>query len=136
MSVIKLEKTYPVPKETLWEHLINNELLSSWCMPTKGFVLGKGQDFVFEIPSNIFFDGTFYNRVMDYSENSFLTYHCKAKKPKLDTVVRWTLTESGGKTKLALEHSGFKGSQWLTKIMLTGGWKKMMNAHLYDKLTK
>jgi len=37
MSVIKLEKTYPVPKEALWNYLIKDELLSSWCMPTKNF---------------------------------------------------------------------------------------------------
>jgi len=136
MSVIKLEKTYPAPKEAVWAHLINDELLSSWCMPCNNFALEQGREFVFEIPSNVFFDGTFYNKVMDYSENDFLSYKCESKKPKLDTVVSWTLTESGSETKLTLEHSGFRGSQWLTKIMLAAGWKKMMNTHLYEKLAK
>jgi uncharacterized protein YndB with AHSA1/START domain len=103
-------------------------------MPSNGFALSRGQSFVFTISSNIFFDGTFSNKIMDYSENEFLSYQCASKKPKLDTVVRWTLTESGGKTKLTLEHSGFRTSQWLTKAMLTSGWKKMMNSHLYHKL--
>jgi hypothetical protein len=57
-----------------------------------------------------------------------------SKSPKLNTVVSWTLTEKTGETKLVLEHSGFKRSSWLTKIMLTGGWKKMMNTDLYNKL--
>jgi uncharacterized protein YndB with AHSA1/START domain len=134
MSIIRLEETYPAPKETVWAYLINDELLSSWCMPTRDFALEKGQEFVFTIPSNVFFDGTFYNKVMDYSDNAFLSYRCIAKKPRLDTVVKWTLIEKGSETKLALEHSGFKASQWLTKIMLTSGWKKMMNSHLYGKL--
>jgi len=45
-------------------------------------------------------------------------------KPKLDTVVKWTLTEAVGETTLALEHSSFRGSQWLIKIMLAAGWKR------------
>ena len=136
MSTIKLEKTYPVSKEILWEYLVKDELLSSWCMPSKGFCLEKESSFAFNIPANIFFSGTFNNIVKDFSEHEFVSYHCKATKPKLDTVVKWTLKESGGKTTLSLEHSGFKGSQWLVKFMLTNGWKKMMESHLYDKLSK
>jgi len=136
MSAIKLEKNYPVFKEAVWVHLINDELLSSWCMPCNNFLLERGQEFEFKIPPNIFFDGTFYNKVMDYSENVFLSYRCIAKKPKIDTVVSWTLSESRSKTNLTLEHSGFKGSQWLTKIMLAAGWKKMMNSHLHEKLVQ
>jgi len=136
MSIIKLEKTYPVPKEVLWEYLIRDELLSSWCMPSKGFALAKGQKFEFNIPKNIFFSGTFGNKVMDFHDEEFLSYQCTATKPKLDTIVKWTLIEKSDETKLVLEHSGFKKSQWLTKIMLTTGWKKMMNGHLYEKLTK
>jgi len=124
MSKIKLEKFYPTSKETVWKYLVNDELLSSWCMPCNNFKLERGQKFVFEIPSNIFFDGTFYNKVMDYSRNTFLSYQCIAKKPKLDTIVSWTLTEKDGGTKLTLEHSGFRGLQWLTKIMLAAGWEK------------
>ena len=135
MSEIRLEKSYPVSKEVVWEHLIKDELLSAWCMPTKGFALEKGQEFDFNIPSNIFFSGTFHNTVTDFSKGAFLSYKCTAMKPKLDTAVKWTLTEQGGKTKLTLEHSGFRWSQGLTKMMLASGWKKMMNEHLYSKLT-
>jgi len=134
MSSIILEKTYPVPKEAVWEHLVKDELLSSWCMPSKGFALEKGQKFEFNIPKNIFFSGTFNNKVMDFNDGAFLSYQCTSAKPKLDTIVKWTLAEKNGGTKLALEHSGFKGAQWLTKIMLASGWKKMMNEHLYKIL--
>jgi len=136
MSIIKLEKTYPVPKEDVWEYLIHDELLSSWCMPSSGFALSKGQKFEFNIPSNLFFSGTFNNTVLDFNDKTFLSYKCTATKPKLDTVVKWTLTEMNGETKLAIEHSGFRGTQWLTKIMLKSGWEKMMNEHLRDKLKK
>jgi len=51
-------------------------------------------------------------------------------------MVKWTLSEKDGKTKLMLELSGFKTSNWLTKAMLAGCWKKMMNSHLYEKLVK
>ena len=135
MSVIRLEKTYPVPKESVWSFLVNNELLSSWCMPTKGFALAKGQTFSFEMKPSIFWDGKFHNKVMDYEEFSFLTYECISNRPSMTTVVKWMLTEENGKTKLSLEHSGFKGKDLLTKIMLTGGWRTMINTHLYEKLT-
>jgi len=69
-------------------------------------------------------------------EYNYLTYRCIAKKPVLDTVVKWTWIENNGETLLSLEHSGFKGSQFMTKMMLQGGWKKMMEQHLYEKLTK
>jgi uncharacterized protein YndB with AHSA1/START domain len=135
MSVIKLEKSYPVPKEVIWEYLIKDELLSSWCMPSKGFALEKGQKFCFNIQPNIFFSGTFNNIVMDFTDGAFLTYQCTSAKPKLDTIFKWTLTEQNGETRLILEHSGFKKSQWITKIMLASGWKKMMNEHLYSRIT-
>jgi len=135
MSVINLTKTYPAPKSVVWEHLIKDELLSSWCMPSTGFALEKGQNFTFNIPSNIFFSGVFNNTVLDFKDETFLSYKCTSTKPKLDTVVKWSLVETAGKTTLSLEHSGFRASQWLTKIMLKSGWSKMMNAHLHDKLT-
>ncbi|MCL2840440.1 MAG: SRPBCC domain-containing protein [Defluviitaleaceae bacterium] len=136
MSSIRLEKTYPVPKDAVWAYLIKDELLTSWCMPTKGFVLEKGQGFVFNIPPNIFFSGTFHNTVIDFEDGALLSYKCTATKPKLDTIVKWTLIEKNSTTQLALEHSGFKSTQWLTKIMLKSGWKKMMYSHLYETLVK
>jgi len=134
MSTIKLEKKYPVSKEKVWAYLINDELLSSWCMPCNGFALEKGQEFVFEIGANAFFDGTFYNKVIDFDEQNFLTYQCVSKKPALDTLVNWTLTEQDGETTLMLTHSGFKGSDLMTKPVLKAGWTKMMDEHLYEKL--
>ena len=134
--MIRLEKSYPAPKEVVWDHLVNDELLSAWCMPTKGFALEKGQDFIFETKSSVFFGGTFYNSVLDFSEGKFLLYRCAATKPELETIVKWVLTEENSETKLMLEHSGFKKLQWLTKMALAAGWKRMMNEHLYDKLTK
>jgi uncharacterized protein YndB with AHSA1/START domain len=136
MSVIKLEKTYPVPKEKLWEYLTQDALLSSWCMPTKNFALENGKEFMFEMPPSIFWDGKFHNKVKDFKACAFLSYECLSERPRLNTVVSWTLTEENGKTKLVLEHSGFTGSNWLTKIMLAGGWKKMMNKDLLSKLTQ
>jgi len=135
MSAIKIEKTYPVPKETLWAYLTSDELLSSWCMPSYGFALEPGETFVFQMPSSAFWDGKFHNKMLDFEELVFLKYQCIAKRPKLDTIVAWTLMQEGEQTKLVLEHSGF-GGKWLIKIMLAAGWKKMMNEHLYKKISE
>jgi len=135
MATIILEKKYPVSKEKVWEHLIKNELLSTWCMPTSGFALEKGQEFVFKIDANAFFDGTFYNKVTNFDEYKFLEYQCIAKKPALDTIVKWTLAKQNNETTLTLEHSGFRGLDFMTTAMLKSGWKKMMNDHLYRVLT-
>ena len=135
MATIKLEKEYPVSREKVWEQLVHDELMTDWCMPCSGFALVKGQEFKFEIEANAFFGGTFNNIVTNFADCEFLEYRCVAKKPALDTVVRWTLTEQDENTTLSLEHSGFKRSAFMTKAMLTAGWKKMMNEHLYKKLT-
>ncbi|MDR3287330.1 MAG: SRPBCC domain-containing protein [Prevotellaceae bacterium] len=135
MSTIRLEKIYPVSKEIVWEYLTNNEHLSSWCMPAKNFILEKEKEFMFENTPSIFWDGKFFNKIMDFNVNKFLSYECYNQRSKLNSIVSWTLTEENGGTKLALEHSGFKVSHWLTKMILTGGWKKMMNTDLYNKLT-
>jgi hypothetical protein len=103
-------------------------------MPTKNFALEKGNEFIFESTPSIFWDGMFFNKVTAFNENTFLSYECYSKSSKLNTVVSWTLTGENGETKLVLEHSGFRGSNWLTKIMLSGGWKNMMNTDLYNKL--
>jgi len=134
MATITLEKKYPVSREKVWTHLVNDELLSAWCMPSNGFALEKGQEFVFKIDPNAFFDGTFYNKVIDFDEYNSLMYQCIAKKPVLDTTVKWILKEQDEETTLILEHSGFKSSDFLTKAMLKSGWKKMMNEHLHDAL--
>jgi len=136
MSAINLEKTYPSSKEEVWKYLVNDELLSTWCMPAKGFSLDKGKEFLFEMAPSVFWDGKFYNKVMDFEENNFISYECISKRPRLSTVVKWTLSEENGKTMLSLEHSGFRGFDWLTKTMLAAGWKKMMNENLYNKLTE
>jgi uncharacterized protein YndB with AHSA1/START domain len=133
-SAIRLEKKYPVPKEAVWRYLTSDALLSEWCMPSKNFALEKDQEFAFETSPSIFWDGKFFNKVTDFKENAFLSYECYSKSAKLNSLVCWTLTEENGETALALEHSGFRGSNRLTKMMLTGGWKKMMNTDLYNKL--
>ena len=134
MSTIRLEKKYPVPKEILWRYLTEDALLSAWCMPTKYFALEKGKEFIFKSASSIFWDGRFYNTILGFSENTYLTYKCTSRRPKLNTVVKWMLAEANGETTLVLEHSDFRISNWLTKIMLAVGWKKMMDTHLYQKL--
>ena len=134
MSTIYLERTYNAPKEAVWKYLIDDELLGKWCMPCTGFALEKGQKFDFNIAPNTFFSGTFNNTLEDFENFLHLSYKCTSTKPKLDTIVKWTLLETDGKTTLKLEHSGFKSTQFATKAMLKSGWEKMMNQHLEAEL--
>jgi uncharacterized protein YndB with AHSA1/START domain len=136
MAKIKLSKIYPVSGDKVWEYLTNDELLGSWCMPSENFLLRKGGEFKFQGTPSRFWDGTFINTIIDYTENSFLSYQCVNEQLKLNTVVTWKLTETEGLTKLTLEHSGFRTFKDLfIKIALTTGWKEMLNANLYKKLT-
>jgi RNA:NAD 2'-phosphotransferase (TPT1/KptA family) len=64
-------------------------------------------------------------------------YQCNNEKSKLKTMVKWTLAGEGASTKLVLEHNGFVGlKDLMTKIALSGGWKKMMNETLYNMVAK
>jgi hypothetical protein len=101
MATIKLSCNYPVSKEKIWEYLTNDELLTSWCLPSKNFSLEKGREFKFQSTPSIFWDGIFIN-----------------------TIVTWRIVENNSSTELLLEHSGFRPVKDLfTKIALTGGWK-------------
>ena len=135
MATIKLSHDYPVSKEKIWEYLTNDDLLTSWCLPSKIFLLEKGKEFIFQSDPSIFWDGLFKNTILDFSMNTFLSYKCVNENSKLDTVVTWKIIEENNSVKLSLEHSGFRPiKDFFTKVALTGGWKNMMQQKLYNKL--
>lgn len=134
MATINIQKSYPVSKKELWKWLTQDELLSQWCMTSKGFELRDGNNFVFETKANPFWGGVFKNHLTDFVMYESLSYDCLANKPMLTTQVTWTLSDQGGETLLSLEHSGFAWHQLLYKNMIEKGWHKMMHQHLSDKL--
>jgi uncharacterized protein YndB with AHSA1/START domain len=87
MATIKVSTVYPVSKNKVWEYLTNDELLTSWCMPSYNFSLEKGKEFRFEVTPSKFFDGIFINTIIDYDKCSFLSYQCENKKSGLKTIV-------------------------------------------------
>ena len=131
---IRLKATYPVKKDVVWHFLTHNSLLSEWCMPAKNFHLEIGAEFTFESKPSFFWDGKFFNKIIDYSRESFLEYECRSRWPKLDTVVYWEIIEKDGKTTLKLEHSGFR-LRLLAKLRLRLGWRKILRKNLYRLVT-
>ncbi|MCL2602179.1 MAG: SRPBCC domain-containing protein [Treponema sp.] len=136
MASIKLLHNYPVSKEKIWSYLTSDERLTSWCLPSKNFLLERGRQFRFESTPSVFWDGVFINTILDFEVNSFLSYRCINEGLNLNTVVTWRIRSSNDSVQLSLEHSGFRPfKDLLIKIALTGGWKNMMRKSLYDQLT-
>ena len=137
MAEITLSQFYPVPKEKVWEYLTNDELLSLWLMPTENFLLEKGREFSFKSKPSKYWNGAFVNTVIDFEENSFLSYKSVCEELKLDTVITWKLIEKNGGTKLSLTHSGFRFfGDFFARITLTGNWEKMVYKDLHYQLTR
>jgi len=134
MGTIKLNCVYPKSKDVVWAYLTQEDLLSKWCMATSSFYLQQGKIFRFEPSLSTYWKDTFINTIIDYEVCKSFSYRFECEKKKIDTVVSWQLEEIGDKTKLYLEHSGFKFKNFFTRLYIKRGWKEMLYDNLYNIL--
>ena len=134
MGTIKLNYVYPKSKDVIWAYLTHEDLLNKWCVPTSGFSLQIGKIFRFESNPSTYWNGVFINTILDYNVCNSLSYRFECENKKLDTKVTFLLEETNGKTKLILEHSGFRFRDFFTKIHIKNGWEEMLYNNLYRKL--
>jgi uncharacterized protein YndB with AHSA1/START domain len=134
MGTIKISYVYQKSKDVVWAHLTHEDLLNKWCVPTSGFSLQIGKIFRFESNPSTYWKGIFINTILDYKVCKSLSYRFECEKKKLDTTVTFQLEEANGKTKLLLEHSGFKFKDFFTKLHIKHGWEEMIYDNLDRKL--
>ncbi|MBX2817965.1 MAG: SRPBCC domain-containing protein [Saprospiraceae bacterium] len=135
---INTSRYYAHPVDKVWDALTNPQALATWLMPND-FQLEKGHQFTFNTKPQGNFDGIVHCRILEFEIPHSLSYAWRGGKMKTDTIVRWTLREQQGGTKLELEHSGFEGiNGWFIKQLLGFGWKrtllaKKLSAYLDEK---
>jgi len=134
---IVVEDVFPHAPEMIWKTLTTGALMARWLrMAPTGFEAVKGNHFTYKTTPAGAWDGTIHCEVLEVIPNERLAYAWKGGDEantgygsKLDTVVIFTLTETGGGTRLRLVHSGFVLPKNQTAYEnMSGGWKNVIGA--------
>jgi len=144
----------PHPRERVWRALSDPDVLGRWLMPTD-FAPELGRAFTFRMKPQRGWDGVTHCVVTEIVEGERVAYsyrgHARGDKPiacagieservqslgrgvfaDLDTVLRFTLHDAPGGTRLVMEHIGFEGWKLvLVSFVMGQGWKKILRARL------
>lgn len=107
---LRIERTYPHPRELVWEALTTRELLAQWLMDND-FVPVRGHRFLMHTDPAPGFDGTVHCEVLELEAPRRMTWSWKGGP--IDTRVTFTLEDavlfSRPGTRLRVEHTGFDG---------------------------
>jgi uncharacterized protein YndB with AHSA1/START domain len=135
---VRIERTYDHSPEQVWRALTDPAALAEWLM-ANDFQPKLGHRFKFRDKPRGGWDGIVYCEVIELEENRRIAYrwcgNAFGKESFLDTVVTWTLEPMGEKTRLVLEHTGFRGFKaTMLSFMLGAGWKKMLRGKFVDAI--
>ena len=125
---IRLERSYPHPRELVWRTLTDRELLAAWLMPSD-FEPVVGRVFTMRTDPGPGFDGIVHAKVLALDPPRRMSWSWHAGP--VDSVVTFSLEEtivfSRPGTRLILEHEGFEGvPAVLTSFILGAGWASML----------
>jgi uncharacterized protein YndB with AHSA1/START domain len=145
---ITIERVLAQPRERVWKALTDRELLGRWFMEND-LEPEVGRAFTFRMKPQRGWDGITHCEVIDLQpqETIAYTYRGKATGEKaiacagvtsdavksagkgfmteLDTVVRFTLSDDGGNTRLRMEQSGWSGFKLLVvSFIMEMGWRR------------
>jgi uncharacterized protein YndB with AHSA1/START domain len=119
--------------EKVWRALTDPALLTEWLLPVLDLKLEPGAVFTLKAPAQPGWDGVVNCRFREIEAQKKLSWTWVVGD--IDTVVTFTLTPTGGGTRLALVQSGFKPHQQRNFGGAKYGWK-MMGGRLVDLLGK
>lgn len=127
-KVIQHQYFFAHPVQTVWEYLINSELMGQWLMKND-FLPVLGHEFQFRTggKANLNFDGIFYCKVLNIEPFKTLSYswNCGPGEGQitLESVVTWKLEPKETGTEVFLEHRGFEKAENLDMYHgLMHGW--------------
>lgn len=139
-SEINQQWVYQQSPAEVWEYLTQAELIEVWLMPNNfKAVIGHEFEFRTKPKPDLDLDGIFHCKVLQLIPYEKLVYSWKGGPGDgsilLDTIVEWTLEPHGDGTRLLLNHSGFKETNFSLFTGMTAGWQsniqKMFN-HLIN----
>jgi uncharacterized protein YndB with AHSA1/START domain len=130
---IAFEFDLPHPPAKVWRALTDPALLAEWLLPVVGLELEPGAAFTLQAPAQPGWDGAVHCRLLEIEAMKKLRWSWVVGD--IDTEVTFTLTPTGGGTRLSLVQSGFKPDQKQNFAGARYGWK-MMGGKLVDLLAR
>lgn len=130
---LRVERTYPHPRERVWRALTDPELLGRWLMPND-FEPVVGHRFTFETEPGPGFDGIVHCEVLELVEGERLVISWRGGP--LDTMVSFTLADAGAgpgaaATRLVVVQTGFRGLRaWIVGRILAIGSRTIYGKRL------
>lgn len=129
---IVIERMMPHPPEKIWRALTHTSLIAEWLMQND-FEPRAGAAFTFRASPLGNWDGIVHCEVTVFEPPRRLVYtwkggtvHNAAYGSALDSVVEWTLTPVQGKTRVRMEHSGFRAQNDSAFTTMSGGWPRVL----------
>ena len=134
---IHIKRKYKHAIDKVWSALTTKEALSSWLMDTDDFELTLGSEFNLKTTPRGKFDGVLRCSILKIEEPTAISYSWQSNGMTTPTIVTWELKDIGNEeTLLSLSHDGFVGFDgWMTKTMLSFGWKKLLKKRLEKHLS-
>lgn len=129
MTDIRVVRDYPHPPKKVWRALTDPSLLALWSMRPDGFSLEVGARFKFHGKANAHWRGYVECQMLEVQAPSRLSYSWIGDDTGKELIVRYALAPHASGTRLTLVHSGFAGAGGflLAKLIMTPGWKKMLD---------
>lgn len=119
MSSIRIEVTYPHPRDRVWTALTDSQAMAEWLMPND-FEPHVGHRFTMRTDPAPGFDGIVHCRVLEIEAPRRLSYTWRGGP--IDTVLTFELEETAGGTLLRVRQEGFKGLKAnLVRLILKSG---------------
>jgi uncharacterized protein YndB with AHSA1/START domain len=119
---VRIQETYPFPRERVWRALTDREAIADWLMPND-FESRLGHEFEMRTRPAPGFDGIVRCMVTVLEPPSRLAFTWRGGG--IDTLVNFTLESVEQGTRLTMVHSGFTGARgWMISKLLGSGWRK------------
>lgn len=134
---ILIKRNYKHSIDKVWNALTTKEALSAWLMETDDFKLDLGAEFTLKTQPRGKFDGVLRCSIMKVDAPTSISYSWQSNGMSKPTIVSWELKDMGNQeTFLTLSHDGFAGFDgWMTKMMLSFGWKRLLKKKLENYLS-
>lgn len=128
MTDIRIVREYPHPPAKVWRALTVPALMALWGMRPEGFAPVVGTRFKFIAKPQPGWRGFVECEVLEARAPSVLRYAWVGDEDGKPTYVTYALEPHEIGTRLAFEHTGFRGvgGFLLAKLMMGPGWKKML----------
>jgi uncharacterized protein YndB with AHSA1/START domain len=131
MKNIKIRHVINLPRNQIWEAITDSECMEKWLMPNN-FVPEPGREFEFRCRPLPGFDGIIRCQVLEIVPLESMTISWQSGK--LVSIVSFNLYEHKSGTMLNFEHKGFRLKNFIARLFLGSGWKKIIRFHLPNSI--